>query len=151
MVHLAHAYASSIGYTVEHVDLRQFGREAMCHNPSRTIYVHPGMHHRKERSLTWHELGHATLEHEPSIFEAINRRQERQADEWAAHMLIDHVEYMLAVEKYGTNTEWIAQDLGVLEKLLTAYVRTLHRVGDVVYVNPKMGAGQWDRRLEAVC
>ncbi|QAB19290.1 ImmA/IrrE family metallo-endopeptidase [Leucobacter muris] len=96
-----------------------------------------------------HELGHATMRHTSSIFSYINARQERAADEWAAHFLIDVDEYRHAEAKYGTRTDWIGQELGVLDRLVVAFERSLHRIGDTIYVNPKMGSGQCNARYSA--
>ena len=150
MVDAAIAYAAEIGFAYEYGDLRPYGREAICHIPSQTIYMQPGLLACKERSLAWHEIAHAVLGHEPTMFEHLNRRQELAADEWASHMLIDHGEYALAEEKFGANTEWIAQELCVLEKIVVAYERTLLRIGDEVIVNARLGRGQWTQKLEAV-
>lgn len=149
MVDSAIAFAVSIGYDYQYADLRQYGREAMCHIPTRTIFMQPGLLPRKECFLAWHEIAHAVLGHEPTMFEHINRKQELAADEWAAHQVIPLPEYILAEEKFGTNTEWIAEDLDVLEKAVIAFERTLTRVGDDIYVNARMGAGQWSAKVSA--
>lgn len=141
-------YAVSRGVRVEFrqdIDPRHPGY--YCHE-TRTIELLDGMNRVKTRSVLAHELGHATYGHEPSILEHLNLKQERHADEWAAQFLIDPDEYRLAEEKYGTNTAWIGQELEVLERLVIAYERLLHRIGDSVYVRPRMGAKQWAMKLE---
>lgn len=142
-------YATARGVQVEYrTDLDPRHPGLYCHGTS-TIELLDGMNRVKMRSVLAHELGHAHYGHEPSMFPHVEARQERQADEWAAHFLINEREYRLAEERYGANTEWIAQELEVLERLVIAYERTLHRVGDSVYVSPKMGAGQWSAKVSA--
>lgn len=142
-------YATARGVQVEYrkdLDPRHPG--LYCHEAS-TIELLDGMNRVKTRSVFAHELGHAYYGHEPSMFPHVEARQERHADEWAAHFLIDEREYRLAEEKYGANTEWIAQELEVLERLVIAYARTLQRLGDSIYVSPKMGAGQYRAKVRA--
>jgi len=92
------------------------------------------MLYRKERSVLAHELAHATYGDKPDIFGNTSRRQEARADEWAAHFLIDHHEYRIAEERYGARTDWISQELCVLDRLVIAYERTLQRIGNTVYM-----------------
>lgn len=142
-------YAHCIGVTVEFsndLDPRHPGE--FC-NHTRHMRLLDGMTRVKTEGTFGHELGHATLEHVSSMFLWLNAKQERAADEWASRFLIDPCEYRIAEEKFGAHTEWIAQELGVLHRLVLAYERTLHRIGDVVYVNPRMGIGNWDARFEA--
>ncbi|CAG7622345.1 ImmA/IrrE family metallo-endopeptidase [Leucobacter soli] len=141
-------YATARGVQIEYCDLRDLGRAGDYHRPTRTIRLQPGMLYRKERSVLAHELAHDYHGDEPDMFGALPRRSENRADEWAAHFLIDPEEYRIAEEKFGTHTEWIAQDLGVLERLVIAYERTLHRIGDHVYIGAKLGAGNWSAKFE---
>lgn len=132
-------YAASRGVQVEYCDLRHLGRAGDYHAPTKHIRIQQGMLYRKERSVLAHELAHAHYSDEPDLFGNLGPRMEARADEWAAHFLIHPDEYRLAEERYGTRTDWIAQELCVLEKLVIAYERTLHRIGDTIYVHPKLG------------
>lgn len=118
-------------------------------DPRRHIEVLDGMDPVKTLSAFAHEAGHAALCHVPSLFDHVTARQERAADEWAAHFLIDPTEYRLAEAKYGTRVDWIAQELGVLKRLVVAFEHTLDRIGNTVYVNPRMGARQYTARIPA--
>ncbi len=109
----------------------------------RHIEVLDGMSYTKTLCAFAHELGHATLQHELTMFDHINEKHERAADEWAAHFLIDPTEYKAAEARFGTRTDWIAQELGVLKRTVEAFEQSLVRVGNRVYVHPKMGVGQW--------
>lgn len=141
-----HDYAKKLGVSIEYTNLS--GRIGGYRHDLRRVRIQQGMLYRKERSVLAHELAHATYGDVPDPLGKCSQRAEDRADEWAAHFLIDHRDYRLAEEKYGANAEWIAQELFVLTKLAIAYERTLHRLGDFIYVNPKMGAGQWQNRYE---
>lgn len=132
-------YAKARGVRVEYTDLSHLGRAGDCHAPTHHIRLQPGMLYRKERSVLAHELAHDHYGDVPDMFGNLSKRQEDRADEWAAHFLIDINEYKYAEELHGTHTEAIARELCVLNKLVVAYERTLHRVGGMIYVNPKLG------------
>lgn len=144
------SFAAAIGVTFEFSDELDPKHPGDYCDHTRHIRILAGMGQVKTNSTFAHELGHAALRHVTSMFAWLDARQERQADGWAAHFLIDAEEYRLAEEKYGSNTKWIAQELGVLERLVVAYERTLNRLGETIYVGPKMGVGQYTARLEVV-
>lgn len=135
-------YAMELDVRIEYDDLTHLQRYGDFHLASRTIRLQHGLLYRRERSTLAHELAHATFSDEPSMLEHTNRRQEARADEWAAHFLIDPHEYRIAEEKCGNNTEAIAIELHVTKRLVEAYERTLHRIGDAVYVKPAFGRYQ---------
>lgn len=140
-------YADSRGVTYDFVDWltpQEPGRyyHERCH-----IDMLTGLSTIATEAVFAHELGHEFLGHERSLFPTITAKQERAADEWAAHFLIDVDEYRYAEEKFGTHTKWIAQELGVLHRLVEVYEKSLHRIGDTVYVKPGLGAAQ--RRIYA--
>lgn len=147
---LLYDYATSIDVSIEYTDLSHLHRVGDYCLQTREIRLQEGMLYRKTRSILAHELGHATNNDEPTVFEHLNRRMELRADEWAAHFLINESAYRDATQKFGTHTPSIAQELCVLEKLVVAFERTLKRIGNTVYVNPRMGTGQWSRRLAAI-
>ncbi|MEV8338480.1 ImmA/IrrE family metallo-endopeptidase [Leucobacter sp. NPDC077196] len=138
----------ALGVRVEFTDLRHLRRNGdYCHE-LRLIRLQDGLLPRKLRHVYAHELGHATHRDEPSMFSAENARQERRADEWAAHFLIDADEYREAEERHAGKIDAMAVDLYVLERTIIAYQRTLQRIGDTVYVHPRYGFGQWSDRYE---
>jgi hypothetical protein len=149
-VELLYDYAASIDVTIEFGELSSLQRIGDYCNHTRVVRIQDGMLYRKTRSVLAHELGHATYRDEPSALEHVNRRMELRADEWAAHFLISEDAYRDATEKFGQHAPSIAQELCVLERLVAAFERTLERVGDTVYINPRMGAGQWSHRLTAL-
>lgn len=148
-MHHLYELAESLGITVEYADLSWLDRDGDCNIDTKTIRLQSGMLHRLERSVLAHEIAHFIRGDRRSFFGWYDNRDERKADEWAAHFLINESEYRAAEARFGSNIEAIAQELNVMDYLVEAYENTLHRVGDIVYVNSKMGAGQWDKRISA--
>lgn len=113
----------------------------------RSIRLDPGMSVRTARSVLAHELAHAVLGHTVTSDPTARRRQEQQADEWAAMLLITPAAYASAEQLRGTHLASLAFELGVTIELVTAFRRRLQRIGDTTYLAPRMGAGQWAHRV----
>lgn len=141
--------ADSLGVRIEYADLSHLDRDGDYDRETRMIRLHVGMLHRLHRSVLAHEIAHAIFGDVPSLFAHYNEKQERRADEWAAHLLIDEQAYREAAEKHSGYIPAMAQELGVIDDLVEAYERTLTRIGDTVYIHARLGAGQWTRRIEA--
>lgn len=77
------------------------------------------------------------------MFGPVNRKQERRADEWAALRLVTVDDYKRAEALHHGRADAMAVELSVTLRLVEAYQRVLLRVGDTVYVEPRMGAGQY--------
>jgi hypothetical protein len=114
----------------------------------RLIRLRHGMTSRLHRSVLAHEAAHAVFGDVPSRFGPVNAKQERRADEWAALRLIRHEDYQRAEAIYHGHAGAMAHELGVVRSIVAAYQRVLLRIGDTVYVQPKMGAGMWADRVE---
>lgn len=108
-----------------------------------TIRLTPGLPRRTARSVLAHEIGHHVLEHRPTDFGPVRKRQEREANEWAACHLISHHAYIESERIREGHLAAMAHDLDVAPELLTVYRSMLARIGDRTYLAPKMGAGQW--------
>lgn len=143
-----YAYAMELDVRITYTNLTHLKRNGDYCRRHHSIRLQHGMVYRKERSVLAHELAHATYGDEPTMFDHVNTKQERQADEWAAHFLINRQDYELAEDQHGLHVPSMAQELCVLEKLVHAYERSLQRIGDSVYVNPRMGAGQHHQKYE---
>ncbi|MDN3310642.1 ImmA/IrrE family metallo-endopeptidase [Microbacterium oryzae] len=141
-------YADALGVRVIYADLTALDRDGEYDHRTRTIRLQHGMAPRLWASVMAHELAHAVFEDVPSKFGPVNAKQERRADEWAALRLISFCAYKEAELHYGGNTRGIAVALGVIEDIVLAFQRILLRLGDTVYVKPRMGAGQWDVRID---
>lgn len=139
--------ADALDVTVEYADLRHHDGEYR-HDLNR-IRLRKAMTLRKEISTLAHEVAHAVFGDVPSKFGPVNAKQERRADEWAAMRLITPEDYRASEMQWEGHVGAIAYDLGVTTKLITAYKRVLARIGDTVYVEPRMGVGQWSDRLSA--
>ena len=109
----------AMGIDVEYTDLPN-GRDGEYLHDRKLIRLRCDMSSRLHRSVLAHECAHAVFADVPSMFGPVNAKQERRADEWAALRLIT-VDTLRLVE---------------------AYQRVLLRVGDTVYLEPRMGAGQ---------
>ena len=133
---LAHAARLGVSVHVAHVP-----------RPDRGFYDHE---HRKvvydfdlppiERDCVLaHELGHAYYGH-------VGRDDlaaEAAADAYAAALLVDPDRYA-ELEAIGLNPDEIAEELGVTEKMLRAFVENhLTRVRGVAYTKSRMGDGQF--------
>lgn len=139
--------AEQAGVTIEYARLRE-DRDGEYHHDRKLIRLRHGMSARLHRSVLAHELAHAAFGDVPSQFGPVHAKQERRAEEWAGLRLIDHDDYRhLEAIHYG-HAGAMAVDLGVMRSIVEAYQRVLQRIDDTVYVQPKMGAGQWLRREE---
>lgn len=141
--------AESLDVVIEYADLERLDRDGDYNQRTRTIRLQHGMLYRLERSVLAHELAHAVFQDEPSMFGPANARMERRADEWAAHQLISYDDYRAAEARHGHKVDAIAQDLSVIDDLVDAYQHTLHRIGNTIYVSPRMGAKQYTDRISA--
>ncbi|HWV49299.1 MAG TPA: ImmA/IrrE family metallo-endopeptidase [Microbacterium sp.] len=139
--------ADALGLTIEYVNLAT--RDGEYRHDLNLIRLREGMTLRKERCTLAHELAHAVFADVPSKFGPVNAKQERRADEWAAMRLIGLNQYQAAEEQWSGNIGAMAFDLGVTTKIIRAYQRVLERIGDTVYVGPRMGDGQWIARVPA--
>ncbi|WP_415395154.1 ImmA/IrrE family metallo-endopeptidase [Rhodococcus globerulus] len=77
---------------------------------------------RQEKSTFAHELGHAHYGHcVPGACRGDRNRQELQANDYAAKLLIAPGDYAAAEKIYGTHTESIAYHLGVTPAIVRAW------------------------------
>lgn len=107
------------------------------------IYFDLRLNHAQRRSVIAHELGHAHYGHDCD-----SPRNERQADAFAAGLLVDPLWYA-ELENINPDAEWIAEEMRVSAYVIVDY-RTycLTRMGRATYAEPRMGVGQWRHRQE---
>jgi hypothetical protein len=139
--------ADTLGVVIEYGDLSHLERDGDYDFETHTIRLQEGVSYRLLRSTLAHELCHAVFGDVPSKFGPVNAKQERRADEWAALRLIDHREYRIIEEHRDGNVQLIAQDLDVTDDIVKAYQRILLRVGENVYIGPRLGSGQWESKV----
>lgn len=136
--------AGALDVTIEYANLAS--RNGEYRHDLKRIRLRAGMTLRQERSVLAHELAHAVFGDVPSRFGPVNAKQERRADEWAALILIAPDAYRSAEERWEGHAAAMAYDLGVTTRLVSSFQSVLSRIGDTVYVDPRMGAGQWAHR-----
>lgn len=101
------------------------------------IYFDLSLTLSERRTVIAHELGHAHFGHDCD-----SPRNERQADAFAATLLVDP-EWYAELEQINHDAEWIAEEMMVAPYVIVDYRRyCLSRLGDVTYVSSRMGAGQ---------
>lgn len=133
------------GIRVEYARLRD-GRDGESHVERKLIRLRPGMAARLHRCVLAHELGHHALQHRPTPFGPAHAKQERAAEEWGARILIRLDDYRHVEELHNGHAGAMARELDVMRSTLTAYQAILQRIGNTVYVQPKMGTGMWAHR-----
>lgn len=132
----------AMGMAVEYTDLPHDRDGEYLHDYG-LIRLQRDMPARLQRSVLAHECAHAVFADVPSMFGPVNRKQERRADEWAALRLVTVDDYKRAEAIHHGRADAMAVELNVTLRLVEAYQRVLLRVGDTVYVAPRMGAGQY--------
>lgn len=141
-------YANTMGVSIEWVDLAS--RDGEYREDLKLIRLRAGMSPRLERFTLAHELAHAHFGDVPSMFPMEHARQEERADEWAAERLINMEQYREVEQLREGHVPAMAHDLGVVTRCVYAYQRLLARLGDSVYLRPRMGAGCWAARVDYV-
>lgn len=86
--------------------------------------------------------------HRPTDFGLIRKRQEYAANAWAAQTLITPHAFAEAERHRDGHITSMAVDLNVPDELLTIYRSMLLRTDAAVYVDPRMGAGQFAHRVK---
>lgn len=112
------------------------------------IELTPGMRGRVLRGVMCHEIAHHVLGHRPSDFGLIRKRQEAAANAWAAQTLIAPGAYAEAEQNHGGHVTSMAIALNVPDELVVVFRSLLLRTEGAVYVDPRMGAGQFAHRIE---
>lgn len=115
----------------------------------RVIVVRLGLTLNQSRWVLAHECGHAFYHHRcngPSARDAA----ERQADAYAARLLIDPAEYA-RLEAINDDEHWLADEFSVSVEGIRAYeAHCLTRLHGVTYSRARMGVGQWAHRSAVV-
>lgn len=111
--------AAALGVTIiEHVG----GEKGRWHRGRRVVSVRRDLGPLNRRCTLAHELGHAALDHlvDADLPDWLIERQERDADRWAARLLISEVDYAVA-ESIHPNAGAIAAELGVTRHLVEVW------------------------------
>ncbi|WP_417510642.1 ImmA/IrrE family metallo-endopeptidase [Microbacterium sp.] len=137
----------ALGVDVEYCELPS-DRDGDYDHASRHIRIQHDLPFRRYRSAIAHETAHAVFGDAPSRFGPVKMKQERRADEWAALQLIDLEEYRQQERRHDGHVEAMAIALAVTVELVETFRNLLLRVGDTVYVGPRMGVGGYLARVE---
>lgn len=120
--------ASTMGYGLHMRHLDDPGVLAVTDTRDGTISYAWGLTHREQRSVIAHELGHAHYGHD-----CTTDRGEREADRWAADLLVDPEHYAL-LEREGSDSHTIAEAMEVTEDVLHAFrTHCMQRLGRRTY------------------
>lgn len=138
----------ALNVTVEYCDVPA-DRDGDYDHATRHMRIQHDLPYRRYRSAIGHETCHAVFGDVKSRFGPVGAKQERRADEWAALRLIDLEDYQQQEQRHDGHVEAMAIALGVTVELVEAYRGLLFRSGDAVYVEPRMGAGNWLHRVDA--
>jgi len=106
-------FACSLGIKVVESSKARFGY--FCRDTG-TIVVPTGVPARLRRSMIAHELVHAVYGHTVS-----DAKSERQADEYAARLLITEKEHRRAETMFGQDVDMLAYELNVAPSLIIAW------------------------------
>lgn len=137
----------ALGVRVELCELPD-DRDGEYLHAERLIRIQHDLLLRRYVSTLAHETCHAVFGDGPTRFGPVNAKRERRADEWAALRLIDPDDYRREEARHDGHLEAMAIALHVTTDLVEAFRRVLLRVGQDVYIAPKMGTGQWAHRIE---
>lgn len=105
--------AESMGLSVEWVDLGERSGEL---RPGRAL-INPRRSQLTQRAALAHECGHAAYGHDWTAAHS-KARDERQADLYAARLLIDDVELRRAIVEAGPDLRSVAKELCVPARLV---------------------------------
>ncbi len=112
------------------------------------IVVRLGMTRAQRRWILAHEIGHAFYGHACHGSRTYDRA-ERQADKYAAELLIDPAEYA-RLEQLNADQHWLAEEFGVSVDCIFAYeFYCLTRLTNATYARARMGLGQWAHMARA--
>lgn len=122
-----HQHAHSLGVTVVEGRPRLGGWGEYSH-ASRTITLRSGLSRREARCTLAHELQHAIAGDIACRSSWFAARMERRADEAAAILLVDPVEYREAEAMHNGHLPSIAYDLDVTPEVLLDWQRMCREV-----------------------
>jgi Zn-dependent peptidase ImmA (M78 family) len=126
------AAAASMGL---HVKFTNLGRRAGEVRRSGLVLINERKSAIAQKVALAHEMGHWHHKHDWSAAHDVPH-DERQADAYAAHLLISPAEYVLAEQLYDGHAGAIARELDVTAPIVHAWRDLLRRVPPVAYSTP---------------
>lgn len=137
------SHAAHLGVSVHMAHLPHPYRGFYDHQNARIVYDF-GLTPIERRCVLAHELGHAFHGHTGRGVP----EQEKAADRYAAHLLIDPERYA-HLERVYEAPSTIAEELGVEPHLLQAFRQSLTQMGGSTYLRAGFGRGQFLHRWDA--
>ena len=139
-------HATTLGARVHYAPLDDEPDLLGYYLPNKKIIVlRLGLTYAQTRWVLAHECGHAFHDHRCGNAHRTDAI-ERQADAYAARLLIDPAEYA-TLERINPEQHWLADELGVSVDAIHAYERhCLAQVRGAAYAHSRMGAGQYAYR-----
>lgn len=132
-------HAALLGVQIHMAHLRE-GTLGLYDPSTDIVWIDINLTRGEQRSVLAHELGHAYYGHGYS-----DDRAEREADRYAANLLIDAESYA-ALERWGLDEHAIADELDVTVDIVRAYrEHHLQRLGRVTY--PRRLRGRFTNAL----
>ena len=104
-----YAVADRLGVMVEFADLGQRHGEYR----DGVVTIHEGRPDTVQRIILAHELGHHWFSHRRTTDRWTRAHQEREADEFAARLLVSRLDYQWAERLYGPSVGAVAAELEV--------------------------------------
>ena len=102
------------------------GEKGRWYPDRKTVSIRKGLHPIQHLCTLAHELGHAHHGHSPSAIKWIHTRQEREADQWAAQLLINKEAFRIMERECDGHEGAMAEGLGVTIHLIQAWKESLH-------------------------
>ena len=115
--------AADLGIRVDETPVPDHWPHAIWIPPQRRIILRKGLDYVTRRCVLAHELGHAWHSHIKTGVDWLDDRMEKEADEYAATLLIQTVDYAEIEHTYGHQPEGIAWHLDVLPHLIPIWQR----------------------------
>lgn len=111
----------------------------------RLIVIKIGMTQAQSRWVLAHECGHAYYQHRcKGLY--VRDSAERQANAYAARLLIDPDEYA-ELKRINPDQHWLAEEFGIVAEGIYAYEEhCLTQLRGITYASARMGADQWAHR-----
>lgn len=139
-------HAATLGVKVHFAHIDDDPRLLGYYSPKhKIIVVRLGMTYAQTRWVLGHEAGHAYYAHR-CTGAASRSMAERQANAYAARLLIDPEEYA-RLERINPDQHWLAEEFTVHVDAIRAFEEhCLTSLRGVTYTNARMGLGQWAYR-----
>ena len=133
-------WIADLGVTIEYTNDLPPQRLGAYLDDEKVILIRRGLTDTLEQEALHHEYAHAFYGDR-----TCPPATERRAWTMVAQLMVDPLAYAQA-ERVSDDALFIARELGVTKRVVTAFRTLLVKLGDTTYVDARMGAGQWLHR-----